>query len=312
MIESAIQHIPADDRDIWVSVAMALKDELGDTGFDLWDNWSQSASNYKANNAKSVWRSIKQGGGITIRTLYKLARDHGYVGDADVAPRHRSPDTSKRMQAEAETERRRRQKAADDAADMIKRAEVKWHPYLVSKGFPKETGLVLDGDLLLPMRDFGTGRITSLQRIDAEGNKKFLYGGKAKGSVFIIGSGQPTYLCEGYATGLSIRSALKSMYSPARVMVCFSASNLMTVAAHVGEFVVADHDESDTGRIYAEKTGLPYWMPPEIGDANDYYRKHGARALADCLRELRAVGRLNDTTLATVPQRPLPGGVPQR
>jgi putative DNA primase/helicase len=121
--------------------------------------------------------------------------------------------------------------------------------------------------------------------IDAEGGKKFLPGGKASGSVFVLGSGMQTYYCEGYATGLSIRAALRSMYSTARVVVCFSAANLAKVA--VNGFVVADHDESNTGRIYAEKTRLPYWMPPEVGDANDYHQKHGVRALADALRALK-------------------------
>lgn len=286
MIDAALYSIPADDREIWVKCCMAIKSEMGDEGFQLWDGWSQQSPTYKAADAKSVWRSCKAGGGITIRTLYKLAREHGYQGSADVAPRQQSGDARKRIEAEAAKEHLRRQQAADRAAEMLKRAEQSWHPYLVKKGFPEERGFVLDGLFLIPMRDVQTNRINSLQMIDAEGGKKFLPGGKASGSVFVLGSGMQTFFCEGYATGLSIRAALRSMYSTARVVVCFSAANLAKVARN--GFVVADHDESSTGRIYAEKTGLPFWMPPEVGDANDYHKKHGIRALASALNTLRA------------------------
>lgn len=288
MIEAALYTIPSDDRDTWVAVGMALKAELGDAGFDLWNQWSQQAASYKAADAKAVWRSIKERGGITIRTLYKLARDNGYRGDADVQPRSVSPEERSRALAEAAIQLKRRQEAAEKAADLLKQAEHTWHPYLVAKGFAEERGFVFDGLFLVPMRDIGTGRINSVQMIDAAGGKKFLSGGKAKGSVFMLGTGSPTFLCEGYATGLSVRAALRSLYSPARVVVCFSAANLKPVSERTGDFVVADNDESNAGRLWAERTGLPYWMPPETGtDANDYHRKHGLRALAEALNGLR-------------------------
>ena len=35
-------------------------------------------------------------------------------------------------------------------------------------------------------------------------------------------------------------------------------------------------------------TGLPYWMPPELGDdLNDYWLKYGVSALAREIKELR-------------------------
>ncbi|MGB0758029.1 MAG: PriCT-2 domain-containing protein, partial [Rubripirellula sp.] len=40
--EEVLQHVPGyDDRDTWVDVGMALKAELGDAGFPLWENWSK-------------------------------------------------------------------------------------------------------------------------------------------------------------------------------------------------------------------------------------------------------------------------------
>ena len=45
-IWSALCAVPADVRETWVKAAMAIKSELGDSGFSLWDGWSQTADNY--------------------------------------------------------------------------------------------------------------------------------------------------------------------------------------------------------------------------------------------------------------------------
>jgi putative DNA primase/helicase len=65
-IQQALSFIPAHDRDTWVRMAMAIKAELGEGGFSLWNEWSRTADNYKSGDAKDVWRSIKQDGGITV------------------------------------------------------------------------------------------------------------------------------------------------------------------------------------------------------------------------------------------------------
>ena len=58
-IESAISFIPAIDRDVWVEVGMAVKSELGDSGFDLWDRWSSYEDSYNEASAKAVWKSSR-------------------------------------------------------------------------------------------------------------------------------------------------------------------------------------------------------------------------------------------------------------
>ena len=109
--------------------------------------------------------------------------------------------------------------------------------------------------------------------------------------MFNLGRHSTRWYVEGYATGLSVQAALRRMYRDDQVVVCFSAGNLGNVANPRGDsprsrYVIADNDESGTGQRYAEKTGLPYWMPPESGDANDWHQKHGIEALADALREV--------------------------
>jgi phage/plasmid primase-like uncharacterized protein len=202
----------------------------------------------------------------------------------------------RKMQAEnARQERERHADARRKAEDMIKAASLSTHPYLTAKGFPLEQGLVLNGELLVPMREFLLYRqVNSLQTIKADGSKLFLTGGKAKGSVFFIGPMVPRerWLVEGYATALSVRAALRELHRDAQVIVCFSAANL----AHVGRlvknlkpasYVFADNDKSGAGAKAAEETGLPWCMAMFEGmDANDWHRQYGVRSLADLIRDI--------------------------
>lgn len=207
----------------------------------------------------------------------------------------------RRMQQQAREEERQRQaQARTTAQSMVDRALPDLHPYLAAKGFPEETGLVLDGELLVPMREFAYYKqINSVQRIAADGRKLFLEGGKAKGSVFFIGPfiARERWLCEGYATGLSIRAALRLLYREAQVVVCFSAGNLAYIGRIAAElrppaYVMADNDKSGAGKTAAEETGLLWRMPPiEDFDANDYHREFGLRHLAGLLNDVRGADR---------------------
>ncbi|WP_250533502.1 hypothetical protein [Caballeronia sp. AZ10_KS36] len=191
--------------------------------------------------------------------------------------------------AEARDEERRRARARSEAAEIVRRCEYTSHDYLTRKGFPNERGLVdTDGRLVIPMRsaaDYST--INSVQWIGEDGTKKFLPGGIAKGSIFTMGVGREHWLVEGFATGLSVREALRSLHRPARVVVCFSAGNLKHVSSLIAgrRFVVADNDESDTGRRAAEATGLPWGMPSMVGqDANDMHRASGLGSVVTMVR----------------------------
>ena len=285
-LTAALYSIPADDRDTWVQVGMAIKSELGDGGFDLWDGWSRQSDRYKATDAHAVWRSIKQyNGGITIGTLYHTAKEHGWAGDMPVLPEVTPTRRQAERQAREDAETvRRQQEAAAQALRMMEEAEYTTHPYLSAKGFPDMLGLVLNEALLVPMRDAGTDDLCTLQKIDEGGGKRFLPGGRAGSTVHRLGRSRVRWYCEGYATGLSVRKALQHQYRRDEVVVCFSADNIAKVA-HAPGYVVADHDKSDVGRVAALKTGLPHWMPPDVGtDANDWYQKRGVKALADALR----------------------------
>lgn len=190
------------------------------------------------------------------------------------------------------------QRAARRAAELLRSAKPGEHNYLHVKGFPDAQGLVLpDGALLVPMRDLRSNDLRGAQLIrwvelDRKYEKKMLPGMRARGAVFRMGdrTASETFFVEGYATGLSLVAALRSVGLRAAVLVCFSASNMVEVARQVPGrgFVYADNDVSETGQIAAEKTGLPYCMSDTVGfDANDQHLQHGLMSVAAKVMEVR-------------------------
>jgi putative DNA primase/helicase len=190
---------------------------------------------------------------------------------------------------QADQERRQLQQNAAMRASMImKRCLFGRHEYLRRKGFPDEKGAIWCHDktehLVVPMYD-ELNRLVGLQTIDAEGNKKFLYGQQTRGANFVIGRQGQNILCEGYATGLSIRAAMQSLKNVWKIHVCFSANNLVTISKRLKPgLVVADNDVSGTGEKIAKASGWPYWISDKTGeDFNDTHARMGLFGAAKSL-----------------------------
>lgn len=80
-LRAALEFICSDDRQVWVDVGMAIHNDVGgQTGFDLWDTWSQSSSKYNPSDSTRVWRSFSRKGisGITKATVFGLAQQGGW------------------------------------------------------------------------------------------------------------------------------------------------------------------------------------------------------------------------------------------
>jgi phage/plasmid primase-like uncharacterized protein len=198
--------------------------------------------------------------------------------------------------------------AAERANITMRAAKMENHPYLEIKGFQDMQAYVFDGKLLVPMRNVVTGKLQGFQEIywdepNRKYEKKMLYGMRAKNAVLYMGSSEATeaWFVEGYATGLSLHKALRSVGLNAAVVVCFSASNMVQVADQVkgDRYIFADNDESKTGEKSAICTGLPWTMADEVGhDANDVHAKRGLMAVVKKVMDLRKKVLTNKLELA--------------
>lgn len=257
-IELALSHIdPNTDRDEWARLGMAIKSELGESGFEVWDAWSRRADNYIQRDAKDTWRSIKASGGVGIATLVHVAKRNGYRQDNSppkqvdaqaAAERRARREADARREAE-ETERRNARAAADAVAMWEAASPLAHHDYIERKAILSpgnvrvgiyrrwvDDGMVeIPEALLIPLRDAG-GKIASLQAIFPDDDnalgrdRDYLPGGRKQGCYFNIGkpTGKPDELVmigEGYATVASAHTACGGVG-----VVAFDSGNLCEVA----------------------------------------------------------------------------------
>ena len=199
------------------------------------------------------------------------------------------PDPEAKAKRErAEKERRAMQEhAAGRAAGIMKSSVLGVHPYLARKGFPEQQAYIWNGSLVLPMRI--NGKIVGCQLIGPDGTKRFLRGQVTKGASLVMDNKGPDVLVEGFATGLSVRRALKSMRQRYKIHVCFSAGNMLEVAKGMrSPLVVADNDASGVGQGVAKKISPRIWLGQLGEDFNDAETRMGTAAAADSLRSFFA------------------------
>lgn len=314
-IRSALSFIDATDRDIWLRVGMAIKNELGEKGFPLWDSWSQSASNYQEKAAKSSWKSFKSGGRVTIASLFYLARQAGYKPNTPYTP------PSAEEQARLDEERKTAKIEADAIeqklqADAKAKAVYLWekgglvkakHPYIVAKGIKPIGVKQLRNLLLVPV--WTNRELTSLLII-TERSKKFLAFSKTKGGFLVLGQlegASEALLCEGWATGCTLYEATGKP-----VIVAFFSSNMVTVAdvlkrdnSNLALTVCADQDDTGTGIKAAQKAVsqfgenakicAPVFTPEQTAQ---YQEKHG-KAPTD-FNDLHQLAGLEEVTQQAV------------
>ena len=136
----------------------------------------------------------------------------------------RMEDAKAQRAKQAERKHANAQTAAASAIDSGGPAKP-GHPYLQSREVQPH-GLREAGNLLvMPLYDMD-GELWSVQYINGAGEKKFLTGGRVAGCFYPMGkSNGTTVICEGFATGASIREA-----TGLAVLVAHSAGNLKAVA----------------------------------------------------------------------------------
>ena len=199
------------------------------------------------------------------------------------------------VQAAEDKKRRQQREAAGKAAWILKQCQFGQHQYLKNKGYEDEQVNVWAKDgtktMVVPMRV--DGHLVGCQMIDEAGVKKFLFGQRTSGATFIFDNKGTNILCEGYATALAVRKALKNMKRRYTLHVCFSAGNMVKVAASLSRgFVIADNDASGTGERVAKEIGWPYFMPDTVGeDADDALKRLGLFKFSQALtKSMGALG----------------------
>lgn len=96
-VREALQHIPADDRRLWIKITEALSC-YGDAARDAWLDWSATSGKWDPENDPQVWDTM-QPRKVTPATLFHFARKHGWRKEADPpppAPKEPEPEPVKR------------------------------------------------------------------------------------------------------------------------------------------------------------------------------------------------------------------------
>ncbi|MET3130288.1 putative DNA primase/helicase [Oxalobacteraceae bacterium GrIS 1.11] len=266
---AALSFVSSNDRDMWWRIGMALKSEFGDGGWELFETWSESASNFDVGAAKTVWKGIRPGGAVTIATLIGEAKAGGF-NPKDYAPAVPLSATErariKRERAErdsaAELERASKQAAAAEVAaqEWAAAAESGVSAYLERKAVAGYgVRFAARGVLLVPLCD-GAGKLWSVQRIFANGDKRILKDGRVSGCFHIVGdvgASAWTLIAEGYATAATLHKV--TGYA---VAVAFNEGNVRHVAAAMrhlhpaAQLLICADDDSETEASTGKNPGI--------------------------------------------------------
>ena len=160
-----------------------------------------------------------------LSTDWQAQREKPYTEAERQAFRQLVADAKK--QAEVE-QKAKNDEAADKAKSIWQKAKPAPddHPYLKRKGIKASGAKQYNDALLIPMR--ADGDIHSLQFIGADGDKRFLTGGRVKGCYFSIGNPKGAAamcIAEGFATGATIHEV-----TGYPVAVAFNAGNIGAVS----------------------------------------------------------------------------------
>jgi hypothetical protein len=81
LAREALQFLGDDHRNYssWLRVGMALA-ELGNDGLALWHEWCSPCAKYNAADLDEKWASFRPADGITLGTLFHMAKEGGWAG----------------------------------------------------------------------------------------------------------------------------------------------------------------------------------------------------------------------------------------
>ena len=168
-IRNALGFIPSDDRDLWVRMALAIKAELDEKGFQIWLEWSRPCESFNERDAINTWKNIRPTGAITIRTLFHEAKKYGWTPpkSAPAINLQRPKAAADRSIRDDEAAEKERLQAAANAVAIwdVARAAGRDHPYLLRKGVePLDTFREIDTSVCASMLGYTNFRRESAVR----------------------------------------------------------------------------------------------------------------------------------------------------
>lgn len=211
-----------------------------------------------------------------------------FLGITDATP------TPPPIPKQTETEKRELAKRVSAVLWMEGEACPPTHPYLIKKQVNVDSGIRYHpqtGNILIPLRDGQD--ILGVQRIDVTGEKKVNNGGRLSGCYHVIpGELDAVYICEGYATAMTVHMATGKT-----AVMAVSAGNLAAVGEKIAGMYptarivfAADNDQGgdknpgiEAAQKAVAKIGrgsviAPPFPAGEKGDWNDYALIHGGAA----------------------------------
>ena len=210
--------------------------------------------------------------------------------------RQRWQDAGKKLKAEIAA---RRKKARKVAAWILNRSRpaLTLHRYLFQKRV-KVFGTLrwYRRSLVLPLCDIN-GELHSLQFIGADGEKRFLGGGRVSGCFFILADNAhgPLVICEGYATGASAHEA--TGHAAICAMNCGNLLDVAKAARHLWPqreiIIAADNDQFTDGNrgltkaTAAAKAIHGKLVAPQFKDTTSKFTDFNDLAMAEGLDAVR-------------------------
>ncbi|MDQ2077627.1 PriCT-2 domain-containing protein [Marinimicrobium sp. ABcell2] len=242
-VRQMLSFIPADDYDEWQKAGMAIHSEFDDSGFSVWDDWSQSADNYKPASARTAWQSFNPGA-IKIGSLVYLAKRYGWSPQSDPKPLRPIPNPKPAPKPIASNTQRYALELwlASDYDDDV----VAGHEYAQRKGIDWAAGAargIASGKLIgkqadciiVPIYSIETGKLQGVQCINSEGEKQSF--GRVSGGCLLLGNtlnkASSWYVAEGWASAVSM--AFHHCKGNSVCAASFGKSQLENTARKIGE-----------------------------------------------------------------------------
>ena len=206
--------------------------------------------------SKNGWYLAKPNGGV-VYSSWKDGNARNYINKDGVHLNDQERMQFKKQPSiEIHVQQLKQRAEAEKLQSILEASTIGRHDYLAKKGFQNMQAQILGDALLVPIYDISRNfkRLISLQYIYRDGGKRFAKGCRAKGGMHMIATTGTEdtgviYLCEGFATGLTLASATNSL-----VATCFYASNLIhacgILSRRLSEYrviICSDNDRNTNG-----------------------------------------------------------------